>query len=158
MHKNVADIITLTTYLGIDSIHQSWHAPDYANIVAAVKKTLSEKHRIDYHTGLEVSWSIHRPERLAASVNGVMVANKQYYYDEWPLNEEIGEKLVADLKLLAHKKAALDIERERQERLRQEAESRVAELLKVSIVCQTSAFGLKPQDEDPSTKRLFCKS
>lgn len=146
MNKNVANIITLTRYLGIESIHQSWHAPDYENLIAAVKKTLSEKHLIDYHTGLDVDWSAYRPERLSVSVRGVVVANKQYYYDEWPLTDEIAEKLIADLTILAHRKAEKDIERERQERLRQEAEQRVADLLKVSLGCQASAFELKPKN------------
>lgn len=146
MNKNVANIITLTRYLGIESIHQHWHAPDYENLVAAVKQTLSEKHGVDYHTGLDVDWSAHRPEHLSVSVRGVVVADKQYYYDQWPLSSEIGEKLIADLTILAHRKAEKDIERERQERLRQEAEHRVAELLKVSAGSQISAFELKSQN------------
>jgi hypothetical protein len=146
MNKNVANIITLTRYLGIEWITQHWHAPDYANLVAEVQKTLKEKHLVDYHSGLEINWADHRPERLVVSVRGVVVADKEYYYDEWSLADEIGDKLIADLTILAHKKAAKDIEREREERLRQEAERRVAEMLKVSQGSQESAFELSPKD------------
>jgi hypothetical protein len=131
MDKMTAQVLALCRFLDISSIHEGWHANRFPRLVKTVKQELEEQHGIDYHMGLDIDWAEWRPGHIGVSIRGVATSN-QTYLDQWPLPGPVGHALLEDLKALASDKAMQDIERERLEQLRREADARVASLLSVA--------------------------
>jgi hypothetical protein len=131
MDKTSAQVLALSRFLGISSIHEGWHANRFPRLVETVKGELTAKHGIDYHMGLDIDWLDWRPEHIGVSIRGVATSN-QKYLGNWPLSGVAGDALLTDFKALASDKAMQDIERERLEHLRREADARVASLLLVA--------------------------
>ena len=128
MDKTTAQVLALSRFLGISSLHEGWHANRFHRLVKTVTEELKEKHGIDYFMGMDVDWTEWGPEHVTVSIRGV-VTSDQMFLEQWPLTGPVGSALLEDFKILASDKAMQDIERERLEQLRREANQRVASLM-----------------------------
>jgi hypothetical protein len=131
MDRMTAQVLALSKFLGISSIHEGWHANRFPRLVETVKTELTNTHNIDYHMGLDIDWAEWRPGHIGVSIRGLATSDEKYA-GQWPLASPAGGALLEDLKALASTKAMQDIERERLEQLRREADARVGSLLAVA--------------------------
>ena len=146
MDKTTAQVLALSRFLGISSLHEGWHANRFKRLVKTVVGELTEKHGIDYVMGLDVVWAEWRAEHVTVSIRGV-VTSDQEFLEQWPLAGPVGVALLEDFKALASDKAMQDIERERLEQLRREANQRVA-----SLMSAAEGFAEDESANQPSTK------